>query len=119
MVVLCRIEAVCYHILQKAFHHCGLEQRITYIKQLQAELAPILSIRKDLDFLGKMITEHLKLLDFQKDISGIVKDQSCCDLSVYKLIRFCCLNNQMKQADRIRNTFKVPDKRFLFYFSVM
>lgn len=58
-----------------------------------------------------MITEHIKLLGFQKEIMGQVKEKDCMDLSVDQLIRYCILKSQLKQADRIRSVFKIPDKK--------
>lgn len=58
-----------------------------------------------------MITEHIKLLGFQKEIMGQVKEKDCIDLSVDQLIRYCILKSQLKQADRIRSVFKIPDKK--------
>lgn len=72
------------------------------------------SVRKDLDFWSKNIAEQAKLLSLQKEIYGVIKDQRCFELSAYELIRFCCLNAQIKQADRIRSLFKVPEKKWAF-----
>ena len=60
----------------------------------------------------QMLGEHLKLLGFQKEISGQLKDASCAELSVEELISYCVKNAQLKQADRIRSVFKIPDKRY-------
>lgn len=58
-----------------------------------------------------MITEHIKLLGFQKEIMGQLKEKDCMDLSVDQLIRYCILKSQLKQADRIRSVFKISDKK--------
>ena len=72
----------------------------------------LLPTRKDLDFLSKVLADHLKLLGFQKEISGQVKEGCCTELSVDELIGFCIQNSQLKQADRIRSVFKIPDKKY-------
>lgn len=59
-----------------------------------------------------MITEHIKLLGFQKEIMGQLKEKDCMDMSVDQLIRYCILKSQLKQADRIRSVFKISDKKY-------
>ncbi len=81
------------------------------MKDLNSMVTQLLPSRKDLDFLSKLLADHLKLLGFQKEISGQVKDSSCTELSVDELMSFCIKNSQLKQADRIRSVFKIPDKK--------
>ena len=107
---------LCEHLLHNAFQGCDFDQRLSYLKQIQSELSAVLSVRKDLEFWNKTIAEHLKLLSFQKELFGVVKDRSCFDLSAYELIRYCCLKSQMKQADRVRAMFKVPEKKWAFHW---
>lgn len=96
---------------QKAFYQCSFDQRIALVKELNASITQLLPSRKDLDFLSRVLADHLKLLGFQKEISGQLKDSSCTELSVDELMSFCIKNSQLKQADRIRNVFKIPDKK--------
>lgn len=82
-----------------------------YIKQLNTDLTALLPSRKDLDFISKVVSDHMKLLGFQKEISQQVKEADCTECSVDELIDFCVQHSQLKQADRIRSSFKIPDKK--------
>lgn len=59
-----------------------------------------------------MIGEYIKLLGFQKEIMGQLKERTCMNMSVDQLMRYCIQKSQLKQADRIRNVFKIPDKKY-------
>lgn len=41
-------------IFARAFHHCGLEQRIQYVKQINEEVQKVVSVRKDLEFVARV-----------------------------------------------------------------
>lgn len=43
---------------------------------------------------------------------GQLKERACMNMSVNELIRYCIQKSQLKQADRIRNVFKIPDKKY-------
>ena len=58
-----------------------------------------------------MIGEELKVLGFQKEISNQLNEKDCVDMSVTEMIRYCVMKSQLKQADRIRNVFKLSDKK--------
>ena len=110
-----RIDVLCEHLLRRAFRQgCDFEQRVAYVKQIQSEITAVLSVRKELDFWNKTMAEHVKLLSFQKELFGVVKDRRCLELSAFELVRFCCLKAQMKQADRIRALFKISEKKWAF-----
>ena len=110
-----RIEVLCEHLVCRAFRGgSDVDQRLAYLKQIQSELTAVLSVRKELDFWHKTITEQMKLLSFQKELFGVVKDRRCLELSAFELVRFCCPKAQMKQADRIRAMFKIPEKKWAF-----
>ena len=51
------------------------------------------------------------MLGFQKEIANQLNEQDCVDMSVTEMIRYCVLKSQLKQADRIRNVFKLSDKK--------
>ena len=57
-----------------------------------------------------MIGEELKVLGFQKEISNTLNERECVNMSVTEMIRYCVMKSQLKQADRIRSVFKIPDK---------
>lgn len=110
-----RIDVLCEHLLRRAFRQgCDFEQRVAYVKQIQSEITAVLSVRKELDFWNKTMAEHVKLLSFQKELFGVVKDRRCLELSAFELVRFCCLKAQMKQADRIRALFRISEKKWAF-----
>ena len=111
-----RIDVLCEHLLRRAFRQgCDFEQRVAYVKQIQSEITAVLSVRKELDFWNKTMAEHVKLLSFQKELFGVVKDRRCLELSAFELVRFCCLKAQMKQADRIRALFRISEKKWAFH----
>ena len=56
-----------------------------------------------------MVGEELKVLGFQKEISNQLNEKDCVDMSVTEMIRYCVMKSQLKQADRIRNVFKLYD----------
>ncbi len=58
-----------------------------------------------------MIGEELKVLGFQKEISNTLNERECVNMSVTEMIRYCVMKSQLKQADRIRSVFKIPDKK--------
>lgn len=58
-----------------------------------------------------MIGEELKVLGFQKEISNTLNERECVNMSVTEMIRYCIMKSQLKQADRIRSVFKIPDKK--------
>lgn len=58
-----------------------------------------------------MIGEELKVLGFQKEISNTLNERECVNMSVTEMIRYCVMKSQLKQADRIRSMFKIPDKK--------
>lgn len=58
-----------------------------------------------------MIGEELKVLGFQKEISSTLNERECVNMSVTEMIRYCVMKSQLKQADRIRSVFKIPDKK--------
>ena len=58
-----------------------------------------------------MIGEELKVLGFQKEISNTLNERECVNMSVTEMIRYCAMKSQLKQADRIRSVFKIPDKK--------
>ena len=58
-----------------------------------------------------MIGEELKVLGFQKEISNTLNERELVNMSVTEMIRYCVMKSQLKQADRIRSVFKIPDKK--------
>ena len=58
-----------------------------------------------------MIGEELKVLGFQKEITNTLNERECVNMSVTEMIRYCVMKSQLKQADRIRSVFKIPDKK--------
>ena len=58
-----------------------------------------------------MLGEELKVLGFQKEISNTLNERECVNMSVTEMIRYCVRKSQLKQADRIRSVFKIPDKK--------
>lgn len=58
-----------------------------------------------------MIGEELKVLGFQKEISNTLNERECVNMSVTEMIRYCVMKSQLKQANRIRSVFKIPDKK--------
>ena len=58
-----------------------------------------------------MIGEELKVLGFQKEISNTLNERECVNMGVTEMIRYCVMKSQLKQADRIRSVFKIPDKK--------
>lgn len=58
-----------------------------------------------------MIGEELKVLGFQKEISNTLNERECVNMSVTEMICYCVMKSQLKQADRIRSVFKIPDKK--------
>jgi len=85
--------------------------KITAIKAAQK----FFSEDKDRNFEAKMVDENAKLLTLQqqleKDAGGRV---SFFGLSVNETIRTCLVNGMSKDADNVKGTFKVPDKRFWY-----
>ena len=51
------------------------------------------------------------MLGFQKEISNTLNESECVNMSVTEMIRYCIMKSQLKQADRIRSVFKIPDKK--------
>ena len=49
-----RLIDVCRLVYRRAFHRCSLDQRISFIKQLNADITQVLPTRKDLEFISKV-----------------------------------------------------------------
>jgi len=85
--------------------------KITTIKAAQK----FFSEDKDRAFEAKMVDENAKLFVLQqqleKDTQGRI---NFFGLSVNETIRTCLINGMSKKADNVKDTFKVPDKRFWY-----
>ncbi|KAI0792484.1 vacuolar protein sorting-associated protein 16 [Abortiporus biennis] len=85
--------------------------KITSIKAAQK----FFSEDKERSFEAKMMEENARLLTTQqqleKDADGKI---AFFGLSVNETIRTCLINGMAKAADRVRNDFKVPGKRFWY-----
>ncbi|KAK4049105.1 Vacuolar protein sorting-associated protein 16 [Microbotryomycetes sp. JL221] len=66
---------------------------------------------KDCTFEFKMTEEYIKLLIIQQNLEQETPGKVYVGSSVNETIRQCIVNGNLKKADKIKNDFKVPDKR--------
>jgi len=84
-------------------------------RAFEAKVTPqsaLSDVTEQLTSVGEMVDENAKLLALQqqleKDSGGRV---NFFGLSVNETIRTCLVNGMSKEADNVKGTFKVPDKR--------
>lgn len=69
---------------------------------------------EQLTFIDEMADENVKLLALQqqleKDVEGRV---NFFGLSVNETIRTCLVNGMSRKADNVKDTFRIPDKRWV------
>ena len=58
-----------------------------------------------------MVEDFGKEITLQKEVIGKLKDTECLNMTVEKLIRYCILKSQIKLAEKVKNTFKINDKK--------
>ena len=64
-----------------------------------------------------MMDESSKLLVLQQQLEKETDGKIVFfGLSVNDTIRTCLVNGMAKRADKVKSDFKVPDKRYVFFF---
>ncbi|KAJ8494739.1 hypothetical protein ONZ45_g13132 [Pleurotus djamor] len=70
---------------------------------------------KDRSFEAKMMDESVRLLNFQQQLEQESDGKiTFFGKSVNDTIHICLVNGMSKRADKVKNDFKVPDKRFWY-----
>jgi hypothetical protein len=63
--------------------------------------------------VDEMVDENAKLLTLQQQLERDAEGRiSFFGLSVNETIRTCLVNGMSRRADNVKDTFKVPDKRW-------
>ncbi|KAF8331517.1 vacuolar assembling/sorting protein VPS16 [Cantharellus anzutake] len=97
--------------LEEAANATGLAAKIENIKIA----AKFFSEDKQRTFEAKMMDEYLKLLAFQQQLEkDLDETKQFVGLSITETIRACIVAGLHKKAERLRNDFKVPDKRWWY-----
>ena len=62
-----------------------------------------------------MVEDFGKEITLQKEIIGKLKDTECLNMTVEKLIRYCIQKSQLKLGEKVKNAFKINDKKYKYY----
>ncbi|KAH7096912.1 vacuolar protein sorting-associated protein 16 [Auriculariales sp. MPI-PUGE-AT-0066] len=90
----------------------SIEDPVTKIASLKAA-QKFFSEDKERAFEAKMVDEDIKLITFQQELEKDVGNKvKFVGSSVSETIALCLTNGLSKKAERVRDQFKVPEKRF-------
>ncbi|GAB1599866.1 vacuolar protein sorting-associated protein 16 homolog [Argonauta hians] len=93
------------HVID-SFNYERLEDRMCALKD-----AVIRFTKSKNEFITKQTEEQIKLLDMQQKFEEEY-NKHYIDLTLHETIHQLIVDDKMKQAELLRKTFKVPDRRF-------
>ena len=58
-----------------------------------------------------MVEDFGKEMALQKEVISKLKESDCLNMTVENLIRYCIQKSQIKLGEKVKNTFKINDKK--------
>ncbi|GAA6011899.1 hypothetical protein JCM10207_003423 [Rhodosporidiobolus poonsookiae] len=96
--------------LEESFREEDFGEKVAKVRKAQKSFAE----DKEAAFEAKMVDDHIRLLALQQSLEQENTGKSFVGLSVNGTIRACILAGLDKKAEKVRNEFRVPDKRYWY-----